>query len=156
MHSLHLSLGSNIDPEHNLRRAVVLLREQTQLLALSRVWQSHAVGSEGPDFLNVCAWVRTPFTAAEFKAQVIQPIEVALGRRRSADRFAPRTIDIDPILEDGKPWGELTFQAFVIVPLAELVPDLHYPPNAPYTLAELAARLRTETWIVPRPEIDLG
>jgi 2-amino-4-hydroxy-6-hydroxymethyldihydropteridine diphosphokinase len=156
MHSLHLSLGSNIEPEQNLRRAVALLRERSEVLALSRVWQSHAVGSPGPDFLNLCAWVRTPLTAAAFKAQVIQPIEAALGRQRSADRFAPRTIDIDPILEDGQPWGEVTRQAFVIVPLAELAPDLHYPPDAPYSLAELAARLRAETWIVARPEVEIG
>lgn len=155
MHQVYLSLGSNIEPEQNLPRAVHLLREKTQVVAISHAWQSHAVGSDGPDFLNACLQVITPLSVQEFREQVIHPVEMVLGRKRTADKFAPRTIDIDILFYDEEPFGDFLHHAFVVVPLAEIAPDLRHPLAYHQSMAELAARLRSQTWIVPRLDVNL-
>nr|BAL52729.1 2-amino-4-hydroxy-6-hydroxymethyldihydropteridine pyrophosphokinase [uncultured Chloroflexota bacterium] len=155
MHQVYLSLGSNIEPEKNLPRALHLLRQKTQVALVSHVWQSRAVGSDGPDFLNACVQVITPLSAQEFKEQVIQAIEGVLGRKRMADKFAPRTIDVDILFYDGEPFGELPLHAFIVVPLAEIAPDLRHPLAGEHSMAALADRLRSQTWIVPRLDVKL-
>ncbi len=155
LHSVYLSLGSNVDPEQNLPRAVRLLRQKTRLLAVSHAWQSHAVGSNGPDFLNACALARTPLDVQGFKKQVIRPIEEALGRVRTADKFAPRTIDIDILFFDEEPFGDFLSHAFVIVPLAEIAPQFRHPLLYNLSMAQLAEQLRSQTWIIPRPDVKL-
>lgn len=155
LHSVYLSLGSNVDPEHNLPRAVHLLRQKTRLVAVSRAWQSHAVGSNGPDFLNACALIQTPLGVQEFKTQVILPIEQALGRVRTADKFAPRTMDIDILFFDEEPFGDFLNHAFIVVPLAEIAPHLRHPLVYNLTMSQLAEQLRSQTWIIPRPDVKL-
>lgn len=154
-HQVYLSLGSNIEPEQNLPRAVRLLRQKTQVVAVSHAWQSHAVGSRGPDFLNACALAITSLSRQEFKEQVIRPIEVALGRVRTQDKFAPRPIDIDILFYDEEPFEDFLHHAFVVVPLAEIAPDLRHPLAYYQTMASLAERLRSQTWIVPRLDVKL-
>lgn len=50
--------------------------------------------------MNTAAWISTPLSAEELKTQVISVIENRLGRVRTADKYAPRTIDLDIILFD--------------------------------------------------------
>ena len=62
MHQVYLSLGSNIQPEVNLPRAVELLQEYGKFIKVSRAWESEAVGSDGPNFLNACVlFTDSPF-----------------------------------------------------------------------------------------------
>lgn len=153
LHEIYLNIGSNIEPERHLQEAIRLLREHGQVKAISNAWQSHAFGSDGPDFLNACVLFLNPLTSRELKEQVIRPIETKLGRVRSEDRFAPRTIDIDIILIDDEPFGwEFWSNAFVVVPLADLLPDFHHPLNYE-TLDRVAEHIRRQTWIVARPEV---
>ena len=153
LHEAYLNLGSNIAPEYNLPQAVRLLRAQGQVKASSNAWESHAFGSDGPNFLNACILFETPLEARELKERVIRPIEAALGRVRGADKYAPRSIDIDIILFDEEPFGgEFWSNAFVVVPLAELLPDFQHPSNYE-TLAQVAEHMRRQTWIVARPEV---
>jgi 2-amino-4-hydroxy-6-hydroxymethyldihydropteridine diphosphokinase len=153
LHEAYLNLGSNIAPEYNLPQAVRLLRAHGQVQASSNAWESHAFGSNGPDFLNACILFKTPLSARELKEQVIRPIEAALGRVRGADKYAPRSIDIDIILFDEEPFGgEFWSNAFVVVPLAELLPDFQHPSNYE-TLAQVAEHMRRQTWIEARPEV---
>lgn len=153
LHEIYLNIGSNIEPERHLQEAIRLLREHGQVKAISNAWQSHAFGSDGPDFLNACVLFLNPLTSRELKEQVIRPIETKLGRVRSEDRFAPRTIDIDIILIDEEPFGwEFWSNAFVVVPLADLLPDFHHPLNYE-TLDRVAEHIRRQTWIVARPEV---
>lgn len=154
-HQVYLSLGSNIEPEQNLARAVQLLRQKVHILSISHAWQSHAVGSDGPDFLNACVLLVTPLRLQELKEQVIHPIERALGRKRTADKFAPRPIDIDILFYDEEPFGDFLHHAFVIVPLAEIAPALRHPLAYYQSMVDLANRLRSQTWIVPRPDVKL-
>ena len=153
LHEVYLNIGSNIEPEYHLREAIRLLRQHGQVKAVSNAWQSHAFGSDGPDFLNACIQYLTPLTPRELKEQVIRPIEAKLGRVRGGDKFAPRTIDIDIILFDDEPFGwEFWSNAFVVVPLADILPDFQHPLNYE-KLARVAAHMRRQTWIVARPDV---
>ncbi len=153
LHQAYLNIGSNIEPERHLQEAVRQLRQHGVVKALSNAWQSHAFGSNGPDFLNACVLFLTPLDAHELKEQVIRPIEASLGRVRGENKFAPRTIDVDIVLFDEEPFGwEFWSNAFVVVPLAELLPDFHHPLNYE-KLSQVAAHLRRQTWIVARPDV---
>jgi len=174
MHQAYLSLGSNIQPEVNLPKAIELLREYGEILAGSNAWESESVGSDGPNFLNACVLFLTPLLYAELKDQVIHPIEANLGRKRSKDKYAPRTIDIDIILFDDELCNEKFWkQAFVVIPLAEIYPE--YQRSSPVdqrsspadkrsspadqnpitqeNIVETATRLRQKVWMETRPEV---
>jgi 2-amino-4-hydroxy-6-hydroxymethyldihydropteridine diphosphokinase len=152
-HFICLNLGSNIQPEQNLPAALARLRQVARVEAVSGIWESESVGFAGPNFLNACVLVRTSFAPAEFKEQVIRPIEAQLGRVRSAEKNAPRTVDIDIVLFNGQPFNDDFWHfAFVLIPLAELFPQLLYPGTS-QSLAQAAQALRAQVWIVPRPDV---
>lgn len=151
MHQVYLSLGSNIQPEINLPRAIELLYEYGEIRKVSTAWESQAVGSDGPNFLNACTLFTTSLLQVEVKEHVIHAIETQLGRKRSADKYAPRTIDIDIVLFDEqlcdtKFWK----QAFVVVPLAEIYPG-YQNPITEEKIMETATRLRQKVWMETRP-----
>jgi len=153
VHQVYLSLGSNIEAEINLPRAIELLAEYGEILKLSSAWESAAVGSDGPNFLNACALFLTPLSLTELKAQVIHPIEAKLGRKRSADKYAPRTIDIDAVLFDGQSCHDKFWKlAFVVIPLAEINPQLQNPVTHE-RMIETATRLRQDVWMEVHSEI---
>lgn len=149
-HRYFLSLGSNIQPDENLTRAITRLREHGKIDAVSSVWESEPIGSTGPNFLNLCLSIRSPLEPDEFRALVTRNIEAQMGRVRGSDRSAPRTIDIDILMVDESPLNlERWRQAFVVTPLAELLPQFIHPlQHEP--LIKLAEKMRAETWIVPR------
>jgi 2-amino-4-hydroxy-6-hydroxymethyldihydropteridine diphosphokinase len=150
-HRVYLSLGSNIDPELNLPRAIELLAGHGNVEAISSVWESRAVGSSGPNFLNGSVLFITDLSAAQLKDQVIRPVESALGRVRTADKNAPRTIDIDIMMVDGKPFNlDKWDNAFVLLPISELLPEAQHPLRHE-TLRDAAESARRQTWIVQRP-----
>jgi len=153
MHQVYLSLGSNIQPRLNLPRAVELLHGYGEIHRVSQAWESKAVGSDGPNFLNACVLLATPLSQTEVKEKAIQSIEAELGRKRSADKNAPRTIDIDIVLFDDQLCdAKYCSQAFVVVPLAEIHPEYQNPINQE-KIVETAARLRQKTWMETRPEV---
>ena len=153
MHQAYLSLGSNIQPEINLPRAIDLLAEFGNVIKVSSAWESAAVGSDGPNYLNACLLFTTPLSLVEVKEKVIHPIEAQLGRQRSADKYAPRTIDIDLILfEDESCNDKFWTLAFVVIPLAEIYPNFPNPLTQE-TIAETATRLRQKVWMETRPEV---
>jgi 2-amino-4-hydroxy-6-hydroxymethyldihydropteridine diphosphokinase len=153
MHRVYLSLGSNIQPEANLPRAVELLQEYGEVHKISRAWESEAVGSDGPNFLNACVLFATPLSQTEVKEQIIRSIETKLGRERSADKYAPRTIDIDIVLFDEQLCDDKFWrQAFVVIPLAEIHPEYENPVSRE-SILQTAKRLRQEVWIETRPGV---
>jgi dihydroneopterin aldolase/2-amino-4-hydroxy-6-hydroxymethyldihydropteridine diphosphokinase len=154
-----VSLGSNLEPEDHLRQALRLLGAQVRLVALSTVYRTPPLGRpEQPDFFNAVAEVATDLPPRELRAR-LREIEARLGRVRTADKFAPRTIDLDLIVyenvqEDSAdlhlPDPEIAARNFLAGPLAELAPDLRLPGSAA-TAAELAAALSREG-LTPLPE----
>jgi 2-amino-4-hydroxy-6-hydroxymethyldihydropteridine diphosphokinase len=152
-HQAYLSLGSNIQPEMNLVRALELLRNHGQIEKISNAWESESFGAEGPNYLNACVLFMTALGQAELKEQALHPIERRLGRKRSGDKFAPRTMDIDIVVFDDiscddKYWE----QAFVVVPLAEIHPAYQNPLTRE-NIMQTAARLRQQVWMETRPEV---
>jgi len=150
LNQAYLSIGSNIRPEAYLPKAIQLLDDYGEVKKVSSVWQSHAVGSDGPDFLNVCVLFTTDLQPYDLKEQIIRPIEARLGRVRYADKNAPRTIDLDIVLFDDKPLNvEFWNYAFVLVPLAELIPDFPHPVSGE-KLSRVSEQLQGQVWIVKR------
>jgi 2-amino-4-hydroxy-6-hydroxymethyldihydropteridine diphosphokinase len=155
LHRAYLSIGSNIEPETHLPQAIQLLREAGQVMEVSSIWETEAVGSDGPNFLNVCLLFLTPLQPIDLKEQVIRPIEARLGRVRSVDKNAPRTIDLDIVLFDEQPLKMKFWDyAFVVVPLAELLPDFQHPVRRE-KLSRVSAQLQSQMWIVPRVDVSI-
>ena len=143
-HLAYLSLGSNIKPEINLIKALQLLQQHGKLEKISKAWESESVGAEGPNYLNACVLLSTQLNHAGLKQQVLLPIELQLGRIRTENRFAPRPMDIDIVVFDGKSMDNRYWdQAFVMIPLAEIYPDFQNPIRHE-TVLETATRLRSE------------
>jgi len=151
-HQVCLLLGSNIQPEKNLALGVDLLRSQVKIVRASSVWETPAVGSAGLDFLNLALLVTTSQDAGMFKEKVIHPLEAQLGRVRSADKNAPRTIDIDIILVDNQLLDPNLYRfAHRAVPVAEILPDLRSEQGE--LLKDIASRLTKTTQIRLRPDL---
>ncbi len=160
-----ITLGSNLEPEQNLRQAVRLIDGQIGVLRVSHVYRSAALGPNGlpldqEAYLNAAVLVEMGSAAApdQLKFRVLRPIETSLGRVRSADKYAPRPIDLDIALfgdlmiddpEQGirLPDPEILTRAHVALPLADLAPE-HVHPITGQTLAEIAARWAGTTGIV--------
>ena len=152
-HQAYLSLGSNIQPETNLIKAIELLQKYGKLEKISNAWESESVGAEGPNYLNACVLLVTPLGQVELKEQALLPVETSLGRQRTADKFAPRTIDIDIVVFDGKSCDDKYWeQAFVVIPLAEIHPQYQNPLTRE-AITETATHLRQRVWLRTRPEV---
>ena len=154
-HVAYLNLGSNIQPESNLLKAVKLLSEYGEIQKASNVWESKSVGAEGPSYLNVCVLFKTGFAKTDLKEQVIRPIEAQLGRKRGENKYAPRTMDIDIVLFDDAPVNNNCWEtAFVIIPLADLYPDFRNPITNE-KVSGTAIRLNQKVWLEKR-QLVLG
>ena len=151
-HQVCLLLGSNIQPEKNLRLGIDLLRKEVQIVQVSSVWETPSVGFAGPDFLNLALLISTPLDAGELKEKVLRPIEAQQGRVRGADKNAPRTIDLDIILFDGQLLDpSLWHFAHLAVPVAEIMPD--YRSDQGEILSQVASRLAETTPIRLKPGV---
>jgi 2-amino-4-hydroxy-6-hydroxymethyldihydropteridine diphosphokinase len=148
-----VSLGSNIEPEKNLTRAVQLLRSKSNVIGTSSIYRTAPQGfQEQADFLNMAVQLTTSLSPESFKKDVLDWIERELGRVRDPNnKNAPRTIDLDislwgdSVFEYGaKPWfvpdPDIVRFAHVAIPLAELAPDFVHPTEGE-TLAEIAGRV---------------
>lgn len=143
-----IGIGSNIEPEKNVRAAVRSLAQQMRVVGISTVYCTGALGRpEQPHYFNCVVEVETEAHPAEVKHGILRPIESSLGRKRSGDKYAPRTIDLDLILygdlamdtEDIRlPDPEILERPFLAIPLFELAPDLVL---AGLRIGEIAARL---------------
>jgi 2-amino-4-hydroxy-6-hydroxymethyldihydropteridine diphosphokinase len=132
-----VAVGSNIEPETNVPRALAFLKTQVLIAAVSTFYRTTAVDRPGqPDFVNGVIRIRTTRPPREVKFDVLRRVEDELGRVRTGDKYAPRTIDLDLIVYDtmviDKPDLHLPDPAirvypFVAIPLLELACDLVLP-----------------------------
>ena len=130
-----LSLGSNVEPEQNLRAALRELRARFGDLTISPLYRFPAVGFDGPDFLNLAVRLDTDLGAAVLN-DWLHALEDRHGRRRDVPRFSSRTLDVDIVLFGEQvlkgpgnlevPRPELK-HAFVLKPLADIAADVVHP-----------------------------
>lgn len=129
-----IGIGSNIDPERNVRAAIRSLGRHTHLTGISMVYRTDALDRpEQPPYFNCVVEVETDAPPMQLKQAVLRPIENSLGRKRTEDKYAPRTIDLDLIVygdlamdEEGMrlPDPDILERPFLAIPLFELAPDL--------------------------------
>ncbi len=146
-----LLIGSNIDPISNIKRAIKEISGVIQINNRSSLWETKPIGAKGNNFFNLALSVSTSLDFDQLKFEVLRNIEVHLGRIRVSDKYAPRTIDIDIIL-DGDMIVDINIWqlAYVAVPVGELVPGLiRFETNQ--TLEEVAAILIKNSWIKKHP-----
>jgi 2-amino-4-hydroxy-6-hydroxymethyldihydropteridine diphosphokinase len=130
-----------------------MLSQHVSVEAHSTAWQSAAVGYPGPDFLNAAVLVRTSLSIKNLQHQVLRQIEKSMGRQRTANKNAPRPIDLDILVIDGKTIDQsLWKEAYLAVPLAELLPNHIEQPNG-MALATAAKSLSESTMILRRSDV---
>jgi len=119
-----IGIGSNLNPEQNISEALRLLGNQVTIRNVSSIYQSPAVGSSGPDYLNSAVLIQTDRTLEILRKNILTPIEIQLKRVRSSDQYMDRTIDLDVLLfnqtvTDPDLWN----QAHAAVPAADVLPN---------------------------------
>ena len=145
----YIALGSNLHtPREQLKRALNALAQlpQTQLMAVSSFYRSKPLGPQDqPDYLNAAVEISTALSPLALLDE-LQRIENEQGRVRLR-RWGERTLDLDILLYGDEiiqserltvPHYDMHNREFVIVPLAEIAPNLILPNGQ--KLAELADR----------------
>jgi len=132
-----LSLGSNIEPEKNMLEAVKLLSHHVKVLKASTVYLTEPLRQKSqPVYYNCVIKIETDIEPRKLKFDVLRTIEKELGRERTDDKYASRTIDIDIMLygnlvvstkELTLPDPDILRRAFLAIPLSEIEPDIVLP-----------------------------
>lgn len=142
-HTILISIGSNIEREHYTKQSLVALKQHFTEISVSSVYESEAVGFNGSAFYNAVASAKTSKSVEEVCA-ILKAIEKDNGRVHTDKKFCARTLDLDLLTYDNiistspvvLPREEICYNAFVLWPLAELVPnDIH--PETQETYAKM-------------------
>lgn len=134
MARLYISIGSNVDKEHYIPKSLELVKTHFSEVTVSSVFESEAVGFNGNNFYNLVVACSTTMDL-EQTYRLLKQIELDNGRTHHDKKFSPRTLDLDILLFDDMvcetpaqlPRDEITKNAFVLWPLAEIAPDLIHP-----------------------------
>ena len=129
-----------------MTRALTLLSQKVNLEKVSSIYETEPVGyKEQPLFLNLVCQITTDLSPGEL-LHLAKDIESKMGRKFSFPN-APRLIDIDILFYDNQiiqtqnltvPHPRLADRAFVLIPLAEIAPELTHP-KLDKSIAELAS-----------------
>ena len=143
----YIGLGANLGNAHNTLQqalAATAALPDTSLLTVSSMYRSAPLRADGPDYVNAVAKITTSLSAYNLLGR-LQGIEQHHGRVRPYPN-APRTLDLDILLYGDETIDDTTLtvphprmheRAFVLIPLAELNPDLKLPQG---TLDALISR----------------
>ncbi len=127
-----IAIGANLgNPQENIDLALALLKEATEITAISSMYVTKPVGGPAqPDYINAVALAESELPAADFLS-MLHGIETALGRER-VEHWGPRTIDLD-LIQYGSilsysdelllPHPRAHERRFVIEPWHEIDPD---------------------------------
>lgn len=153
-----IGVGSNVDPERNILSALPMIRDRLQVDAASRFYRNPAFPPgprKLPPFINGVLKVRTNQPPLELKYGVLRSIERTACRDRTADRYAPRTLDLDLLIYGGLeiasgqltlPDPEIAVRVFWAVPLAELLPEFR-PSKGSVCMKDLVSALDTRSMV---------
>jgi 2-amino-4-hydroxy-6-hydroxymethyldihydropteridine diphosphokinase len=132
----YIGVGSNVgDRKANCRKAFELLADTGRVISVSSLYCTEPVGyKEQEDFINAVVSIETDLSAREL-LDTCHAIEGRLGRKRTL-RWGPRTIDLDILLYGDQmmnqphlviPHPLMATRKFVLVPLAEIAPEVMHP-----------------------------
>lgn len=136
-HRVAIALGSNLGDSYQILEAALKTlahHREIRVEALSSYYETAPVGPPQPDYLNICAVLRTSLSAQTLLTVLLE-IEKQFGRVRR-ERWGPRLLDLDLLLYDDQIINEPNLQvphprmherAFVLVPLSEIAPDWVHP-----------------------------
>lgn len=135
----YVGLGSNLEqPVRQVQNALAALAiiPGTRVFAHSRLYRSLPQGPQDqPDFINAVAALDTNLSAPDL-LHALQNIELQQGRIRSAEKWGPRTVDLDLLLYGSStyrdndlivPHPHVHQRDFVLVPLLEITPEIEIP-----------------------------
>ena len=122
-----IALGSNIESEYHLPEATRRLHSVGRMKSVSIAYQSNPIGDrDQPDFLNAAVLLSVS-EEPEVLRKLLQEIETSMGRVRTDDKYASRTIDLDLVLLGDRvepkfplPDPDILTREHLAVPLAEL------------------------------------
>ncbi|CAM4017524.1 2-amino-4-hydroxy-6-hydroxymethyldihydropteridine diphosphokinase [Pseudoalteromonas byunsanensis] len=143
MAQIYISLGSNVNREHNLKAGLTALIKHFPNYKHSSVYESVAVGFNGSNFYNSVLSASTDLSLEQV-CVLLKQIELDNGRTRQDKKFSPRTLDLDLLFYDDViceqpaqlPRDEITKNAFVLLPLFEIAPD-HVHPVCKRSIADI-------------------
>lgn len=147
-----VSIGSNVDRERNIDLALDELRRRFGELQMSSVYESEPVGFTGDPFFNLVVAFETDSEPQDI-VKILRDVEGLCGRRRDGKRFSPRTMDLDLLMMDDRildgedivlPREEVSSQAFVLCPLAEIAGERRHPVSGE-TLTAMWSRIEPNT-----------
>ena len=136
MSLITISLGSNIEPQLNLEKAILQIAKFATLEKTSKIYKSKSVGFEGNDFLNQVILCEVKVDLEETYCK-LKKIEKEMGRVKNVNKFSDRLIDLDLLtfndeISEGKitlPHNDILKYSFVLVPFAEIYPEFIHPVN---------------------------
>ena len=136
---VYIALGSNLaSPLEQVNAAVNAIRElpESRVVAVSSFYRTPPLGPQDqPDYLNAAVALETTLEP-ETLLDHTQHIELQQGRVRKAERWGPRTLDLDIMLFGNRiinserltvPHYDMKNRGFMLWPLFEIAPDLHFP-----------------------------
>lgn len=137
MARVYITIGSNIEPEKNIPKALESLCERCTIEAVSRFYRSRPLNRpEQADFINGACVIETDLAPRNLKYKILREIEDSLGRVRTDDRYAARTIDLDIALYEDMvmaqedlalPDPNIIERPFLYLPLLDVDADLRVP-----------------------------
>ncbi|XQS18838.1 2-amino-4-hydroxy-6-hydroxymethyldihydropteridine diphosphokinase [Citrobacter telavivensis] len=136
---VYIALGSNLaSPLEQVNAAVNAIREipESRVVTVSSFYRTPPLGPQDqPDYLNAAVALETTLEP-ETLLDHTQRIELQQGRVRKAERWGPRTLDLDIMLFGDRiinserltvPHYDMKNRGFMLWPLFEIAPDLHFP-----------------------------
>lgn len=142
MAEVFIALGANLgDPLKQAQEAIDAISElpSTKLVKVSSFYRTKPLGpQEQPNYLNAVIKIITLLSPTEL-LHSLQKIEQMLGRERKAERWGPRTLDLDILLYDQLqmesdnliiPHYDMKNREFVLYPLFEIDPQLILPDQS--------------------------
>ncbi|SQI36950.1 2-amino-4-hydroxy-6-hydroxymethyldihydropteridinepyrophosphokinase [Leminorella richardii] len=154
MTQVFIALGSNLEqPLKQVEAALDALGriEYTRLVNCSRYFRTAPLGpKDQPDYLNAAVELETSLEP-EALLDATQQIELQQGRVRKAERWGPRTLDLDIMLFGDRvintprltvPHYDMHNRAFMLYPLADIAPELIFPDGI--SLRQKLAQLSLE------------
>ena len=140
---VYIAIGSNLaSPLEQVNAAIQAIGEipDSRIMAVSSFYRTPPLGPQDqPDYLNAAVALETALTPEELLNHT-QRIELQQGRVRKAERWGPRTLDLDIMLFGDEvinterltvPHYDMKNRGFMLWPLVEIAPELLFPGNTP-------------------------